>query len=72
MEYNAEFKILFEKSILIQLFDAYKYEFTGHELVDDVYSNVRTYNPDCDEVNFVYRSRSDYYQLVKYIFSRMK
>ena len=72
MEYNAEFKILFEKSVLIQLFDAYKYEFLGHELVDEVYANVRTYNPDSDVVNFVYRSRSDYYQLVKYIFSRMK
>lgn len=71
MEYNAEFKILFEKSILIQLFDAYRFDFKGHELVDEVYSKVRTYNPDEDVVDFVYSSRSDYSRLVRYILSKL-
>lgn len=67
MEYNEQFKILFEKSILFQLFDAYKYDFEDHELVDDIYANTRTYVYGVDTVKFRYRNRSDYNKLIKYI-----
>ena len=72
MEYNADFQVLFERSILYQLFDAYRYEFPEYELVDAVYANVRTYTPGIDIVRFTYRERSDYYRLVTYLrgFSR--
>lgn len=67
MEFNEEFNVLFEKSILQQLFSAYRFDFPYHELVDEVYANVRTFNPDCDVVGFVYRGNSDYCGLVKYL-----
>lgn len=67
MEYNPDFKILFERSILRQLFAAYKYDFPHHELIDDVYSNVRTYQHGVDVVEFVYRDNRDYCRLASFL-----
>ena len=53
------------------MFTAYKYGFPHHELVDDIYANVRTYVPGDDKVGFVYRSNSDYSNLVKYILNKI-
>jgi hypothetical protein len=71
MEYNVELKILFERSMLEQLFSAYKYDFPHHELVDEVYSCVRTFVPGADEVQFVYRNNGDYRRLVSFICKKL-
>lgn len=66
MEYNVQYKILFEKSMLNQLITACRNEWEDFELVDEVYANVRTYNSD-DKVHFVYRGYRDYARLAKFI-----
>ena len=71
MEFNEEFNVLFEISVLPQLFYAYKFDFPYHELVDAVYSNVRTFNPELDRVDFSYCCKSDYSGLVKYLRSKL-
>ena len=72
MEYNAQYKILFEKSILNQLFTAYKYDFDMHEEIDEIYANTRMYDETTDKVHFIYHDKHDYGKLAKFVKKKRK